>query len=223
MKDGKELVVLAGGMSNAVIHEVWIENGYFKHHTVTPGETVIDIGANIGAFSILAASMGAKVHAFEPHPNITRLLRMNIILNDMEKMITTNENAVAAESGSLRFYCGKDKDSGGFSIFSHWRAEENTDMIEVQAISLSGYIEKQAIQEIGLLKMDCEGAEYEIISTLPKWVFGRIKDIVLEYHLVQEHTPAELVTQLENNGFDCCLEPPTGQVGYIYATRKGDV
>ena len=48
---------------------------------IEPGETWADLGANVGAFTCLAASLGAKVYAFEPHPENFQLLEQNVKLN----------------------------------------------------------------------------------------------------------------------------------------------
>jgi FkbM family methyltransferase len=128
-----------------------------------PGATFVDVGANIGYYTLLAARvLGAdcKIFAFEPDPHSYELLRRNVIINAFH-FIETIPKAVYRRSEKLRFHLRRNY-SGNSSIaamppasldFFYDEAEE----IEVEAVSLDEYF--PADMRIDVLKIDVEGAE----------------------------------------------------------------
>ncbi len=68
---------------------------------VRPGDAVADVGANIGIYTLLAASLGARVESFEPNPTTRRLLRQNVRLNRFDN-VQVHDEAVTDEEGTVR-------------------------------------------------------------------------------------------------------------------------
>jgi len=134
--------------------------------------TVIDIGANIGLFSVAMVDgvPGARCFAYEPHPGNFVYLERNA---EAAQQIFPHPMAVAAP------------DSPDI-LTLHFDAEEfgtrNHESVEVPATSLDAIVEHHAIGRIDLLKLDCEGAEYDILYGASSDTVDRIRQIVMETH-----------------------------------------
>ncbi|MFC7542969.1 FkbM family methyltransferase [Siccirubricoccus deserti] len=81
--------------------EYWVSD--FIWRNVKPGETVADIGANLGYYTVLLADLvgpGGRVMAFEPNPRLFDLLQRNVAINGFSRWANCHAKAVAAKSGS---------------------------------------------------------------------------------------------------------------------------
>jgi FkbM family methyltransferase len=118
------------------------------------GKVVLDLGANIGAFSNNVLKAGAKkVYAFEPEPeNIEMIKKQKFYDSERFKLI---EKAVSNETGTAEFYVNGKTNKGAHSL----RKRRGRDTIEVKTISLQEVIEKT---NPDIIKMDIEGAEFAL-------------------------------------------------------------
>ena len=71
----------------------------------------------------------------------------------------------------------------------------------VETTTLVKVFETFKIAKVNLLKVDCEGSEYDLFETLPPFIAARIEQIAMEVHHTSEHHPREMVLQLERLGF----------------------
>lgn len=158
-----------------VIDEVWNENVYRLGANELKGTTVLDIGANCGAFSLFAESLGASVLAFEPHPENSAQLRKNIALNNSEvKHVLA---AVTGHDGSVKF-----SDHVQTGEYKHTGSSQVSDEgFEVVSMSLSTAI-KMASSDRIVIKMDIEGGEYVAFNSLMAEDLRSVEHIVLEFH-----------------------------------------
>ncbi len=161
MRDSTVLRLRPFSMDLAIFHEVWDHERY----TAGPiGEvarhgTVVDIGAHIGLFSLLASTslQATRIVSVEPDPLNFGLLAENISANHVEGA-TLVEAAIAGNSGE-RWMHSSPSNTGGHSFYTrggHSRL--------LKAVSLSDLFRSAGISECSLLKMDCEGAEMEILE-----------------------------------------------------------
>jgi FkbM family methyltransferase len=139
---------------------------------------VIDIGANVGVFSVLAAKLySGRVVAYEPLPNNCRLLRRNLERNAVQNVFVAEE-AVVGQDGPVQFVVTPDSVGGHVAI--EGREENSSGPIEVPGIGiqsvLSGY------DNIDLIKLDCEGSEYEIVSHITACLSKRVRALTFEVH-----------------------------------------
>jgi len=168
----------------AAIIESWWLNEYLRGiKTLPPKATIIDIGAHIGSFSLLATTQvkNAKILAFEPEPNNFHLLEENIRINHLEKQIHAFNQAVTGEAKRKAKIYLNQINPGMNSVFLSQKAK-NQSWREVSAISLKEIFEKNKITRCDFLKMDCEGCEYQIFAKTPKQILQRINHLVMEYH-----------------------------------------
>jgi len=125
-------------------------------HKLAPGSVVVDLGANIGAYTLRAArAIGAEslVFAVEPIPSIFQNLLENISINRFSNVVALN-SAAGEASGVARLNLG----ASGYNASSIVRPESG-ESIEVDVISMDDILEKYDVKRLDLVKMDIEGAE----------------------------------------------------------------
>ena len=161
---------------NIVIHEIWEENvyevkGWNFFREDTGQEVVIDIGANIGSFSIYAAHNRAKVYAVEPEPNNYEALVNNIELNNMQEKITPVKLGISDYNGTAII----SNEGGGATIL------DGKSGASIKVITLDKFIKDNNITSVGVLKIDVEGSEQEIILGASKETLNICKYITIEF------------------------------------------
>ncbi len=134
---------------------------------VKEGDVVIDAGANIGYFTLLAANIvgkGGRVYSFEPEPRNYEYLCKNIGLNDYNHVVAV-QRAVSNKPGKVRlFICPYDtghhtiQQFGGIRSYNPQLAGEKEEYVEIEAVRLDDFF-KDKITPINVIKMDVEGAE----------------------------------------------------------------
>ena len=146
---------------------VWLIEEYrnvdFK---IGNNDTIVDVGAHIGLFSLFAAQFCKKgrVFCFEPVNDNYELLLENIKLNNITNIIPFN-CAVSQNSSKVKIFLNDDQSSHSMFI-------PNSESIEVPSISVHDIFKENEIKKCDLLKLDCEGAEYDIIKSIKQEFFG---------------------------------------------------
>ncbi len=200
----------------SMLVETWFNHDYTPlGFEIGEKDLVIDIGANNGFFSIFAAKKATSGHviSFEPVPELVNKIKTNIDLNKISN-IKLEQLAVSNKKGHIEFYISKTH-NGCHSLF---KRSASDDKIIINTIKLEDYCFENKIQKINLLKMDCEGAEYDIFNSLSaKFLKNNIEKISMEYHdIIGEHKHGEIINQLKNNGFSTKVLGDSNS-GYIYA------
>ena len=159
--------------------------------------TIVDVGANIGSFSLLAASMGAKkVYSYEPNSQAYAVLLRNISDNKLEDVIIPRRLAVTDKDNET---IGIPLDPSPYNEISLNNIENTEDDIEeVNTICLESILSSNSIDALDLLKIDCEGMEYDIFFNSKDSVFSKINEIKMEYH---EGPLSDLISYIESHGF----------------------
>ena len=170
---------------------------------------VLDVGANAGIFSLAAAASNpvAKIHAFEPTPNIAVHFRKTIELNGLNERVVLHQKAVARVSGTahLNFFSGEHADNEGMNFVS---AEARSSVsVAVPTVSLDDFCAQQGLTVIDLVKIDVQGNEPEVLAGAEGLLRKRaIKTIFLELnwdHGDVAHCPASTVVRiLEQAGYE---------------------
>jgi len=205
-----------------VLKETCLDRDYERDAPLGRGWTVVDVGAAIGDFTVHAASLvgDGVVHAFEPLPDNFARLEEHVRLNGVGNVRASAE-AIAAAPGTLSLYTvtglmGQHRTAGD-------GAASAASAIQVPATTLARAFEARGIERCDLLKIDCEGAEFDIVLGLDRGVLDRVARIVLEYHdHVTAHTHGELVRFLEERGFDVRVRPNPAwkELGFLYAENR---
>ena len=129
----------------------------FLLHTLKPGDHVVDIGANVGSYTMLAAGVrDASVIAIEPVPSTFAKLNLNIRINDLDHRVQTRQIGVAATSGTARFTVNE-------NCKNHMvdGDQEASEVVEVATETLDDLC---ATKIPTLIKIDVEGFETEVVS-----------------------------------------------------------
>lgn len=146
-------------------------------HSIAPGNTVIDIGANVGFFSLLFSTLvgrNGKVTSFEPQPSAVTRLNENVRLNQ-HLQVNVHQLAASDVTGTLSFYCGPEDHSGVASLRS---IDHFSRRIDVNTAPLDEIIPAQ--QQVHLIKIDVEGAEAKVIAGATRTIGMWRPDIVVE-------------------------------------------
>ena len=184
------------------------------------GNTVVDIGANIGDSPIYFASNGAKnIIALEPFPKTYEVAKKNIVSNGFLDKITLVLGGISDKTGHVLLdpngmgtpgsdiICGSTAVSGP-ADGSNFTTSNTKDGIKIQTFSLEKIIDIHNIDS-AVLKMDCEGCEYNSILSSSNEVLQRFTHMCIEYHYGYQN----LKKKLEDAGFKVSITAP------IYATN----
>lgn len=186
-----------------VVHELIFAKSYqhaLRYLRDQPGHpTVLDLGGNIGLFSLLAASANrhASVVAFEPGPPNYALFEINRLANPtLSGQIELRKKAVGGSARSTEWFFDA-ANPGGSGLFS---TEGKSFPVEI--VPFAGVI-NEAPQDLALVKIDIEGAEYEIIAKSPPETWKRIKAISLELHPdpAKKTSQADFLETMQMYGF----------------------
>ena len=169
---------------------------------------VIDVGANIGDTAIFFALKGAKhVYAFEIVPSTFQLAKENISLNNLDDKITVLNEGLGKE-GTIRIPHDIIAD-GGFST-STTMLKENVDGVEVRIKSLNKVVNELGIEN-AVMKIDCEGCEYDVINKENMDSLRKFSHIMGEYHYGYD----KLKEVLEEAGFEFSATKPAPFYAYF--------
>jgi FkbM family methyltransferase len=165
----------------------------FLQHFLLEDDVVIDVGANIGYFSLLTSMSVPKgqVHAFEPIPETFRTLRGNLILNAQIKNVVANQLAVTESTGQINIYTFHDLHHGYSSIATFGR-EDGTPH-SVPSCSLDDYAGKLKLPHVDFIKVDVEGAERQVFAGAQEILKHSAPTVMLEVNF----------ESARENGFEC--------------------
>ncbi len=188
---------------------------------------VLDIGANVGFFSVLLLSKKPikKIIAFEPIPvNITTLKRIISENPVLQKKLVLVEKAVTGQPmGDLTLYLDNVKElTENASVFSGFESTHAEKLI-VPSISLTQIFEEYDLAHVDFVKMDCEGSEFDILYSTDHSMLKKIKHIILEVHdMDTEKNNTEYMNSfLQSMGFVTSYYRLSGKSHVINAQQKG--
>ena len=170
---------------NMIAHEL-NNNEYDFNIDFKEGDIVIDIGANVGMVSILLAKKFPflKIYSFEPlKENYDNFIK-NIELNNIPKGVIIAENKAVTKDGRLITMSINSANKGGSSTtdvisINSIMTKENS---QVESITLEEIFKKYNINKLKLLKIDCEGSEYEILYNADTNLLKNIENLRGEFH-----------------------------------------
>ncbi|MFC1879251.1 FkbM family methyltransferase [Chloroflexota bacterium] len=212
-----------GGHNIWSIKETFLDRFYEKFGTsIGEGWTVIDIGGGIGDFTIFVAAQHPKnvVYAFEPTPGSFTLLQDNLRLNQIDNAQVFPQ-AIWSQGGQVVIDTGTGQ-PGQFTSHLAEKSAAEGQKVPVPSLSLEEAFEVTGLGHCNLMKIDCEGAEYEILFNAPDEILSRVERIVMEYHdNLGVYTHTDLEEFLTNKGFAVKSYPNYvhSYLGYLYASR----
>ena len=185
----------------------------FDERSFVPNPIILDIGANVGfaALYFFRKFPGATIHSFEPMPFLQSMLfKYQQVYKKYDWKI--HPYGLWKETGTLELFTTSTDD---FTATSGVMQVSNADKkLNVQVSTIQNFIEENKIETIDLLKLDCEGAEYEILFSLSDADYKKVKRIAMETHVTEHHKTEDLVEFLQTKGFQLSyiIKPETGHV-----------
>lgn len=184
----------------ALLRELILQRVYEDGHPIGGG-TIVDAGANVGLFSLVASCHARQVISLEPHPITFRVLQMNLETNRIAN-VTALQAALWTEDGTVSLEVpDHERDRYAVSTGSHIVADGAPKARAAEAISLETVVERYG--EIDLLKIDIEGAEEQVIPATT--ALPHVKRIVGELHLARPEDAKPMLDALRVAGFDARL------------------
>jgi FkbM family methyltransferase len=187
-----------------VLKAIFEDREYSDYFPFYRTATIIDIGAHFGYFSIFAnnnTNISSKIIAVEPNKSNFLNLEKNIIACGIKNISNLNL-AISSKSGLSNLYLGE---TPNHSLFKDYLLikDKNRGFEEVKVKTLEDLILENDLDKIDFLKMDCEGAEYEILENTPGYIYDRILTISIEFHDLKDsrYTGENLAGVMVRNGF----------------------
>lgn len=185
----------------------FVEDDYGLSSTSHTPRTILDIGANLGFFSMAARGYfpTAEIHAYEPNPRIRSFVQANAT----NAGVSLFGEAVGAKQGDVFMVDAGDSNQASVT--------ESGEGIKVPQTSFREVIRRLG-GSVDLAKIDCEGAEWELFTCRDEWAC--IKSLRMEYHLLSKWTYDDVTECIVNQlGFRILRHAPSGQWGTLWAER----
>jgi len=211
-----------------LISEIHSKNVYqIQKGDIGDGAVVIDIGAHIGIFSIFAAiqTENVTVYSFEPDPDNFQFLLKNIKINHLENKIRPFNLAVSNTNTPKKLIRSAASLTAHSFFANKFLSDEIKDSVEVNCTTLSAIFDRNKVKKCDVLKLDCEGEEYDILLNAPDGILSKVVRITAEYHDgLTKYTHEDLENFLKSRNFEVKIKKlrsfPTFSLGFLYAFNK---
>ena len=214
LRSGLRLIDATGTLPGTLA-EVFVRRRY---GTVARFRTIVDVGANVGSFAVYAAqsSPRARIFCYEPEAENFQRLRRNLSINGLERRVNAVQSAVGSSIAprTLTLSVSQCNAFDDLRDGAHHQVVACTTLQEIRR--------EHGLDTLDLLKMNCEGAEYEILGACSRADYDGILNIRLEYHNLDgvSRNGESLRRHLEARGYT--IERVTRRLtdsGFIWATR----
>lgn len=169
--------------------EVFFDDPYLRMNPLSDPQkayTIVDIGANVGFFSLYCAEKypNAKIHSVEPMPiNHERLGSYTGSVSN----VTVHHLAMSSSDGTIDLHFdASDSVTTAATVVGDGLGIVQPDKVTVNSRKMDTWCEENQIESIDLLKMDCEGSEYDVFYNLPEDWLTKVKNIAMEVHQVDD-------------------------------------
>lgn len=236
LPNGLAVAHLNRNETDFLYEEMFELEAYFRHGVeLRAGDTVFDVGANIGLFTLAAhlAAPDVRVHAFEPNPTVCALARANVALYGVAATLHNMGLAAAPGRAAFTFYPGfsflsglhadraadadvvrsfvRKHDGAGGAGFAPALLEElledrlSSRTLDVALDTLSDVMAREGVERIDLLKINVEKSEAEVLAGIRSEDWPKIRQVALELHDMDGRLEAVLAL-LKAQGFTVSVE-----------------
>ncbi|GIW61804.1 MAG: FkbM family methyltransferase [Patescibacteria group bacterium] len=216
LNNGTRFLIRLHSFDMIILNEIYILNLYLPFTSLIKKGDVIDIGAHIGIFSVFAVHTFKphRVLAFEPYTPNFSLLKKNIEYNKLTSIILPIKLAVGERNGKGNLFIDE-KNTGGHSLHTNLLSKsEHKEIISIT--TLDNIFTTHSIKNCSILKLDCEGAEYDILKAASDETLKKIQLIILEYH--PNYSLEKLQSFLKNKGF--IISPGRSGFPILFAIKR---
>ena len=202
-----------------MIYEILLKKNYDAEYwlpqEIEP-QLILDIGGNIGITSIYLANRfpDAQIYTFEPLPQNFEILKKN---TSPYKNIHIFNVGLGKEDGTFDIYMSSDSENfGGASLNSNFEVE-NTNKVTCKIRNINNMLFELNINKIDLIKIDTEGAEFDILKSLQKDKLEQVQWITGELHGCKDF---ELLSYLENLNFEIGMKKSLNSKLFMFNCAK---
>ena len=211
MRDGSQ--IRSRIIDSAALLSVHVDGDYDVPGIDWPQvRSIIDIGAHVGAFTVWASMRAPAAHVFavEPNPVTFELLTENVALNHLQGRVSTSNVALTKKTGPVQL------ESLEHPLGTRV-ARGLKSGITVNGLSLGDVLRAAEMPAIDVLKMDCEGMEYDVLADADPALLRPVMALACEFHPEPEHDVSELDISLHKAGFK--VQRRDAALGVLWATR----
>lgn len=197
--NGLRIKILPKAGDYCAFHEVFIKEDYGINFVSNP-KNILDIGANVGYFSLYASKRfnSAKIFSFEPFPPTYLRLKEHILTNKIENVFTF-PNAVSDKNERVNFYS---IDWAGANTLNSDKFDiDNCKITQVDCISFSTIFELTKVDSFELAKVDCEGSEYPMLINASDESILKIRNFIIEVHADKVYNANDLIAKFKRLGY----------------------
>jgi len=168
------------------------------------GEVLVDVGANIGYFTLLMAKLSGssgKIFSFEPENKNFEILEKNVKINNYQNVVL-EKKGVSDRNGVNKFFLSS-KNTGMHSL---QKIRDDSKEVKIDVIKLDDYFfTLDLVEKISLIKIDVEGAEFQVLNGMKTILKNKNLKLLIEFipdHLKKHGTnPSDVLKILEDNDF----------------------
>jgi FkbM family methyltransferase len=194
--------------------------------TPKEGDTVVDIGAHIGRYTITSSKQvgnTGKVVAIEADPDNFQLLKRNITLNKLTNVVPLNY-AVFSERTKIKLY--EQSASAKYNSIMLTRAAKTKNYVEVNADTLDSILKLNGVNRVNWIKIDVEGAEFEVLKGSTKILSGENISLLIEIHNIEDPRHYDnVVDLLKHDNYEITFEQRyegSGESHVIFRKKNKD-
>jgi len=217
--DGVRLYYRPDTHDYSMLLEVWEEKCYGKYFPFGKRSVIVDIGAQNGYFSVFAATyatLESSIYAYEPMKDNFDILAANITLNRINS-ITAQKMAVSNTDGMLTLFVNS-VHTGGHSVFKDRLDVYNIEQVNhvlVPSLTFARVV-PDSTKVIDFCKIDCEGAEFDILLSADEKQLEKVSVFAIEFHEFGGHKVEELKRMFESIGYSVEISYTPSKRGIVY-------
>jgi FkbM family methyltransferase len=204
--------------------EIYLTAVYTKFHKLTGDDVVLDVGAHVGVFTLMASRRARRVVAIEPHPFNYKLLLKNITFNKLVNVTPVNV-ALSNYCGSAKLYIAEQSGSHSIEekVVDRYKVKHGFDVdkyVEVRVETLDDLVDELGLDEVTFIKVDAEGSELNVLKGAER----TLKENDAFLSIAAYHVPNEL-HEISNFLRDIGYEVFIRRLGesrapYVYASKR---
>jgi FkbM family methyltransferase len=203
------------------LYEQYVKSIYEMEYKLREGDIVVDIGANIGTFSVKAGKVvgkTGKVISIELGGNSLSMLKKNVAVNKLENVEVISKGVWSNQTKQKLYLSNLAWGHCANSIYneSSLGTRDKSKFEEVEVDTLDNILRELNVKKVDFIKMDIEGSEIEALKGMDETLKNKDLKIAGEYHIIKgKSTYNNISLQLRAKGFEICREG-----GLFYARKK---
>lgn len=205
-----------------------LDHKYILEKVLKPGFNVLDIGANIGYYTLIEKQLtgeSGKIIAVEPSPANIELLKINAELNAF-KNIKIFQAAISSHPGKKDFFLSYESNLNTFHNYGSVESHLTGETIEVDTYTVPGILREANCEKLDLIRMDVEGHEVDVIEGMLEQIADEalLPSIIFETHISrynEENNMRNILKQLFSHGYQAKYVASSWQKGSSIIESKG--